>query len=83
MVLNDENEYIRYKDEHNHPEQEKEIATFLIKYKIGNEIKNSSNPFEIKTKVIFIEKAREIGFICPEYKSIQSQITRKINKYSR
>ena len=52
----------------------------LIKYKIGNEIKNSSNPFEIKSKAIFNEKAKEIGFICHEYKSIQSQITRKINK---
>ena len=34
----------------------------------------------IKSKAIFNEKAKEIGFICPEYKSIQSQITRKINK---
>ena len=52
----------------------------LIKYKIEKEIKNSSNPFEIKSKAIFNEKAKEIGFICPEYKSIQSQISRKINK---
>ena len=34
----------------------------------------------IKSKAIFNEKAKEIGFICPEYKSIQSQKTRKINK---
>jgi hypothetical protein len=52
----------------------------LIKYKIEKEIKNSSNPFEIKSKAIFNEKANEIGFICSEYKSIQSQISRKINK---
>lgn len=52
----------------------------IIKYKIEKEIKNSSNPFEIKSKAIFNEKVKEIGFICPEYKSIQSQISRKINK---
>ena len=80
IILNDENEIIRYQDVHNHIEQQNEVSMSLIKYKIGNEIKNSSNPFEIKSKAIFNEKAKEIGFICPEYKSIQSQITRKINK---
>ena len=41
IVLNDENELIRYQKEHNHLEQEKEVAMSLIKYKIGNEIKKS------------------------------------------
>lgn len=57
-----------------------ESAMSLIKYKMAKEIKNSPNLFEIKTKAIFNEKIKDIGFICPEYKSIQSQISPKINK---
>ena len=80
LVLNDNKQLIKYEGEHNRLEMQNEAAMSLIKYKITKEIKNSSNPFEIKTKNIFNEKANEIGFICPEYKSIQSQISRKINK---
>ena len=61
-------------------ELQNEAVISLIKYKIAKEIKNSSNPFEIKTKTIFNEKENEFGFICPEYKLMQSQISQKINK---
>lgn len=80
LLLNENNELIELKGEHNHNEMLKEVSMSLIKNKIEKEIINSSNPFEIKPKNIFNEKAKEVGFICPEYNSIQSQITRKINK---
>ena len=35
---------------------------------------------DLKPKHIYNEVSQEIGFICPEYNSIRSQIIRKINK---
>ena len=45
-----------------------------------DEIRKSSIPSDIKLKRTFDEISEKIGYICPEYKSIKSKITRYINK---
>ena len=67
ILLNEKNELIVYKGEHNHNEIQNEVCMSLIKNKIENELINTSNPFEIKPKQIFNKKPKEVGFICPEY----------------
>ena len=44
------------------------------------EINKSSNKFEIHPKNIYKEKINGIGFVCPEYNTIRSQINRNTNK---
>ncbi|ORY38268.1 hypothetical protein LY90DRAFT_510921 [Neocallimastix californiae] len=44
------------------------------------EIKKSLIPSDIKSKRIFDKISQEIGYICPEYKTIKTQITRYKNK---
>ncbi|OUM64031.1 hypothetical protein PIROE2DRAFT_9339 [Piromyces sp. E2] len=65
---------------HNHLGKEIDVSKSLVKHKIKDEIRNSSNPSDIKLKCTFDEISQEIGYICPEYKTIISQITRYRNK---
>ncbi|ORY81110.1 hypothetical protein LY90DRAFT_500205 [Neocallimastix californiae] len=71
---------LKYDGIHNHFEQEYNAALSFSKYKIKKEIKKSSIPFNIKPKRVFNQISQDIGFICPEFKSIKSQIIRDINK---
>ncbi|KAG4086382.1 hypothetical protein H8356DRAFT_1373174 [Neocallimastix lanati (nom. inval.)] len=64
IILNDNKEVLNYDSSHNHPD----------------EIKKSLIPSDIKSKRIFDKISQEIGYICPEYKTIKSQITRYKNK---
>jgi len=45
-----------------------------------NEIWKRSIPFDIKLKHLYNEISQEMGFICPEYITIKSQISRYIKK---
>ncbi|ORY46692.1 hypothetical protein LY90DRAFT_509246 [Neocallimastix californiae] len=80
IIFNDEKEILKYYGVHNHFEQEFNAALSLTKYRIKKEIKKSSIPFNIKPKRVFNQISQDIGFICPEFKSIKSQIIRDINK---
>jgi len=51
-----------------------------MKYKIKYGIEKSSIPFGIKIKPPYNKISKEMGFICPEYNSIKSQISRNLNK---
>jgi len=51
-----------------------------VKHKYKKEIRESSAPFDIKRKCTFNKISQEMGFICPEYNTIKSQISRNINK---
>ena len=51
-----------------------------MKYKIKYGIEKSSIPFGIKIKPPYNKISKEMGFICPEYNSIKSHISRNINK---
>ncbi|KAL6594232.1 hypothetical protein U3516DRAFT_788269 [Neocallimastix sp. 'constans'] len=64
IILNDNKEVLNYDSSHNHPD----------------EIKKSLIPSDIKSKRIFDKISQKIGYICPEYKTIKSQITRYKNK---
>ncbi|OUM58866.1 hypothetical protein PIROE2DRAFT_15766 [Piromyces sp. E2] len=81
IILNDKKEILKYESSHNHPEKEFEVSISLTKHKLKDEIRKSSNPFDIKVKPIFNKISKEIGFVCPEYSTIKSQIKRNINKY--
>ncbi|KAL6600050.1 hypothetical protein U3516DRAFT_670119 [Neocallimastix sp. 'constans'] len=81
IIFNDEKEILKYDGVHNHFEQEFNAALSLTKYRIKKEIKKSSIPFNIKPKRVFNQISQDIGFICPEFKSIKSQIIRDINKH--
>ncbi|OUM59571.1 hypothetical protein PIROE2DRAFT_14841 [Piromyces sp. E2] len=63
-------EVLKYECSHNHPGKEIDVSKSLVKHKIKDKIRNSSNPSDIKLK----------RYICPEYKTITSQITRYRNK---
>ncbi|KAL6592749.1 hypothetical protein U3516DRAFT_649214, partial [Neocallimastix sp. 'constans'] len=80
IILNDNKEVLNYDSSHNHPGNEINAFKSLIKHKIKNEIKKSLIPSDIKSKRIFDKISQEIGYICPEYKTIKSQITRYKNK---
>ncbi|KAG4105816.1 hypothetical protein H8356DRAFT_1269925 [Neocallimastix lanati (nom. inval.)] len=69
IILNNKNEILNYEDFHNHLEKE-----------IKEERRKSSIPFDIRTKRIFNEISKEVGFLCPEYDTVRSQILRNINK---
>eukprot|EP00833_Pecoramyces_ruminatium_P012295 jgi/Orpsp1_1/1186327/evm.model.d7180000049809.1 len=80
IVLNENKEVIRYKCLHNHPGKEFEVSKSLLKHKIKNEIRKSSIPSDIKSKRLFDEISQKMGYMCPEYKTIKSQIIRYKNK---
>ncbi|KAG4101344.1 hypothetical protein H8356DRAFT_1422173 [Neocallimastix lanati (nom. inval.)] len=44
------------------------------------ELKKSSIPYGIKIKPLYNKISKEMRFICPEYNSIKSQISRNLNK---
>jgi len=48
--------------------------------KIKDGIEKSSIPFGIKIKLLYNKISKEMRFICPEYNSIKSQISRNLNK---
>ncbi|KAG4102781.1 hypothetical protein H8356DRAFT_1324761 [Neocallimastix lanati (nom. inval.)] len=54
---------------HNHPEKEYDM-----------ELKKSSIPSGIKIKPLYNKNYKEMRFICSEYNSIKSQISRNLNK---
>ncbi|ORY10377.1 hypothetical protein LY90DRAFT_518709 [Neocallimastix californiae] len=80
IILNDNKEVLNYDSSHNHPGNEINASKSLIKHKIKDEIKKSLIPSDIKSKRIFDKISQEIGYICPEYKTIKTQITRYKNK---
>ncbi|KAG4102931.1 hypothetical protein H8356DRAFT_1420758 [Neocallimastix lanati (nom. inval.)] len=80
IILNDNKEVLNYDSSHNHPGNEINASKSLIKHKIKDEIKKSLIPSDIKSKRIYNKISQEIGYICPEYKTIKSQITRYKNK---
>ncbi|KAL6607430.1 hypothetical protein U3516DRAFT_814574 [Neocallimastix sp. 'constans'] len=80
IILNDNKKVLNYDSSHNHPGNEINASKSLIKHKIKDEIKKSLIPSDIKSKRIFDKISQEIGYICPEYKTIKTQITRYKNK---
>jgi len=80
IILNDNKEVLNYDSSHNHPGNEINASKSLLKHKIKDEIKKSLIPSDIKSKRIFNKISQEIVYICPEYKTIKSQITRYKNK---
>jgi len=56
------------------------VSILIAKHKIKEEIKKNSIPMDIKPKHILNAVSQEMGFICPEYSTIRSQIIRNINK---
>ena len=80
VILKGDKDIIKYEDNHNHLEKETAAFISLAKHLIKEEINKSSNKFEIHPKNIYKEKINEIGFVCPEYNTIRSQINRNINK---
>ena len=80
IVLNDNKEILEYESLHNHFGKEFDVSISLTKHKMKEEIRKSSIPFDVKRRRIYNEISQEMGFICPEYNSIKSQISRSINK---
>ncbi|KAG4088895.1 hypothetical protein H8356DRAFT_1321829 [Neocallimastix lanati (nom. inval.)] len=69
IVLNDKKEILKYDSSHNHPEKEYDM-----------ELKKSSIPYGIKIKPQYNKISKEMRFICSEYNSVKSQISRNLNK---
>ncbi|KAG4092093.1 hypothetical protein H8356DRAFT_1322114 [Neocallimastix lanati (nom. inval.)] len=67
-------------DSHNHPKKEYDVSLSIMKHKIKNGIEKSSIPFGIKIKPLYNKISKEMRFICQEYNSIKSQISRNLNK---
>ncbi|ORX76414.1 hypothetical protein BCR32DRAFT_284173 [Anaeromyces robustus] len=80
IILNDKNEILKYESFHNHLEKEFDASLSLIKHKIKEEIRKSIIPMDLKPRRIYNEVSQNMGFICPEYDTIRSQILRNINK---
>ncbi|KAL6620937.1 hypothetical protein U3516DRAFT_661494 [Neocallimastix sp. 'constans'] len=80
IILNDKKEVLKYESLHNHLEKEIDVSISVAKHKIKEEIKKNSIPMDIKPKHIFNVVSQEMGFICPEYSTIRSQIIRNVNK---
>ncbi|ORX64099.1 hypothetical protein BCR32DRAFT_287330 [Anaeromyces robustus] len=80
IILNDKNEILKYESFHNHLEKEFDASLSLIKHKIKEEIRKSTIPMDLKPRRIYNEVSQNVGFICPEYDTIRSQILRNINK---
>ncbi|KAL6596798.1 hypothetical protein U3516DRAFT_803828 [Neocallimastix sp. 'constans'] len=77
---NSKKEILKYDSSHNHPEKEYDVSLSIMKHKIKDGIEKSSIPFGIKIKPLYNKISKEMGLICPEYNSIKSKISRKINK---
>ncbi|KAG4104615.1 hypothetical protein H8356DRAFT_1357683 [Neocallimastix lanati (nom. inval.)] len=73
-------EILKYDSSHNHPEKEYDVSLSIMKHKIKDGIEKISIPFGIKIKPLYNKISKEMGFICPEYNSIKSQISRNLNK---
>ncbi|KAL6594249.1 hypothetical protein U3516DRAFT_804653 [Neocallimastix sp. 'constans'] len=67
IILDDKKKILKYNSSHNHPEIEYDVSLSIMKHKIKGGIEKSSIPYEMR-------------FICPEYNSIKSQISRNLNK---
>jgi len=80
IILNYNKEILNYESSHNHHGNEINTSKSLIKHKIKDEIKKSLIPSDTKSKGIFDKISQEIGYICPEYKTIKTQIIRYKNK---
>ncbi|KAG4105745.1 hypothetical protein H8356DRAFT_1347633 [Neocallimastix lanati (nom. inval.)] len=82
-LIIDVSESNKGKDSHNHPEKEYDVSQSMMTNKIKDRIekkKKSSIPFGIKMKPLYNKISKEMGFICPEYYSVKSQISRNLNK---
>ncbi|KAL6613684.1 hypothetical protein U3516DRAFT_750080 [Neocallimastix sp. 'constans'] len=60
---------LKYDSSHNYPEKVYDM-----------ELKKSSIPYDIKIKPLYNKISKEMRFICSEYNSIKSQISRNLNK---
>ncbi|KAL6617782.1 hypothetical protein LY90DRAFT_503980 [Neocallimastix californiae] len=80
IILNDKKEILKYDSSHNHPEKEYDVFQSIMKNIINDEIEKSSIPFGIKKKPPYNKISKEMEFICPEYNSINFQISRNLNK---
>jgi len=78
IILNDKKEILKYDSSHNHPEKEYDVSLSKMKHKIKDGIEKSSIPYGIKP--LYNKISKEMRFICSEYNSIKSQISRNINK---
>jgi len=75
--LNDKKKILKYD---NSPEKEYDVSLSIMNNKIKDGIEKSSIPFGIKIKLLYNKISKEMRFICPEYNSIKSQISRNLNK---
>ncbi|KAL6596799.1 hypothetical protein U3516DRAFT_764818 [Neocallimastix sp. 'constans'] len=73
-------EILKYDSSHNHSEKEYDISLSIMKHKIKDGIEKSSIPYGIKIKPLYNKISKEMRFICSEYNSIKSQISRNLNK---
>jgi len=80
IILNDKKEILKYDNSHNHPKKEYDVSLSIMNNKIKDGIEKSSIPFGIKIKLLYNKISKEMRFICPEYNSIKSQISRNLNK---
>ncbi|KAG4095797.1 hypothetical protein H8356DRAFT_944232 [Neocallimastix lanati (nom. inval.)] len=80
IILNDKKEILKYDSSHNHPEKEDDVSLSIMKHKIKDGIEKSSIPYGIKIKPLNNKISKEMRFICSEYNSIKSQISRNLNK---
>eukprot|EP00833_Pecoramyces_ruminatium_P018339 jgi/Orpsp1_1/1192371/evm.model.d7180000092691.1 len=82
IILSNEKKILEYASSHNHPENEYSVSLSIMKYRIKDEIKKYSNPFNIKRKSLYNEISKEMGFIypCPEYTSVKTLISKNINE---
>ncbi|ORX66089.1 hypothetical protein BCR32DRAFT_250539 [Anaeromyces robustus] len=80
IILNNNKEVLKYESSHNHLEKEFSTSISITKHKIKNEIRKSLIPLDMRPKRIYDEVSQELGFICPEYNSIKSQLSRSRNK---
>jgi len=79
IILNDEREIIKYDNSHNHLENEIDASISIAKHRIKDEIRKSTD-MNIKPKRIYDDISQKMGFLCPEYNTIKSQIARSIRK---
>jgi len=80
IILINKKTILKYNSSHNHPEIEYDVSLSIMKHKIKDEFEKSSIPYGIKIKPLYNKISKEMRFICPEYNSIKSQISRNLNK---
>ncbi|KAG4097815.1 hypothetical protein H8356DRAFT_1425223 [Neocallimastix lanati (nom. inval.)] len=80
IILNNKKEVLKNESLHNHLEKEIDVSISIAKHKIKEEIKKNSIPMDIKPKHIFNAVSQEMGLLCPQYRTIRSQIIKNINK---